>query len=172
MSDGGRCGWCGHEAASAYCSPECERRDADLALSADERDRAEYLAGQRAPEALICSELGLSARAWGRLRRSDVALREALGRGRAREHRALLDALFAEATEGGNVQAAMFLLRCRHGYNDRAEGESTSRVKVEISLPAALTPDQYAQLRAIVAAPRAERNVTPRPRALPAEGAA
>ena len=97
----------------------------------------EYQAGQRlAPEPLIAAELKLSAEEWGRLKREDAELRAALARGRAREHQRLVEALYSAATEDGNVAAATFLLRCRHGYDDRG-GEAAERVNMTVALPKA-----------------------------------
>jgi hypothetical protein len=153
-----------------HCSPECEARDAAAVLTSEERDRAEYLAGQRHPESLIAWALGLTPQAWGRVKKGDPRAREALSRGRARELRALVDALFLEATEGGNVQAAMFLLKTRHGFVDRPEPEA-ARVRVEIQLPAALSEEQYRQLREVVSPRRQVKDVTPPRIAAASEGA-
>ena len=163
MPEHRHCAWCGREIAGEgeHCSPACAERDEAAVLTNDERDKAEYLAGQRHPESLIAWNLGIAPQAWGRVKKNDPRAREALSRGRARELRSLVDALFLEATEGGNVQAAMFLLKTRHGFVDRPEPEA-ARVKVEISLPAALSEDQYRQLREVVTPRRQLKDVTPR----------
>lgn len=167
-ASGAACLWCARAPGLAehggHCTAEHAARWEDAAATLAERDAAEYLTGQRTPEALVASSLGLSAAAWQRLRRSDAALRDALARGRAREHKALVDSLFAEATEGAgpsSVAAATFLLKCRHGYVDKVESEP-ARVRVEVRLPAALSPDQYAQLRSVVTGRPALVDVTPR----------
>lgn len=48
----------------------------------------------------------------------------------------------------GEIVAIIFALKSRHGYRDSTPiiRESESRVKVEIQLPAALTPEQYARV--------------------------
>lgn len=167
------CAWCGatlddSAPREGICSPECDAADTRCALLPHELDRVEFLAGQRNPEPLIAHELRLTPAAWGRLRQHDRGLRDALARGRAREHKALVDALFAEATEGGNVNAALFLLRCRHGYSDKAE-DAGARVNVTVALPPPLTAEQWGQLRGVLKPTL--KNVTPAAE-LPAEGAA
>lgn len=161
------CCWCGallDDAAPRpdLCSTACSEAEARCALLPHELDRVEYLAGQRNPEPLIAHELRLTPQAWGRLRQADRNLREALARGRAREHKALVDALYAEATEGGNVNAALFLLKCRHGYNDRSD-DAGARVNVTVSLPPPLAAEQWQQLRKVIAGRGAGalKNVTP-----------
>ena len=148
------------------CSAECRDREERGRLLPHEHNLAEYLAGQKlAPDALIAGELHLSPVAWGKLRRSDPELRDALARGRAREHQRLVEALYVEAVEGGSVPAAQFLLRCRHGYTDKSD--DAPKVNVSIALPAALTVEQFAKLRGVVAGPRAPELVDVTPKALP-----
>ena len=70
-------------------------------------------------------------------------LREAYERGRERERAALHNALYRAATEKGNIVAAMFLLKARHGYREGDQGEAGNKVSITFSLPGALTMDQY-----------------------------
>ncbi|GMU66513.1 MAG: hypothetical protein AMXMBFR36_27870 [Acidobacteriota bacterium] len=171
------CSWCGallddSPPREGTCSPECSAADARCSLLPHELDRAEFLAGQRNPEPLIAHELRLTPHAWGRLRATDRGLRDALARGRAREHKALVDALYAEAVDGGNVPAALFLLRCRHGYDDKS-ADTGARVNVTVSLPPPLDAAQWHKLRAIVGGKATPATIDVTPRAeLPAEGAA
>lgn len=76
--------------------------------------------------------------------------KEAFAFGRETERRTLHNVLYRAATEGtgkDSLIAAMFLLKARHGYK---EGEQTdgqnSRVQIEIKLPGALAPAQYAEV--------------------------
>lgn len=70
-------------------------------------------------------------------------LRAAYERGRERERAALHNALYRAATEQGNMIAAMFLLKARHGYREGDQGDSGNKVSITFSLPGALPMDQY-----------------------------
>jgi hypothetical protein len=54
--------------------------------------------------------------------------------------------LYTAATEKGDVVAAMFLLKCRHNYNDRPTGVEPNSVSVVFQLPAPLDPSAYTKL--------------------------
>jgi len=54
-------------------------------------------------------------------------LQQALDEGREREHHALFNALYENATKGGNVTAAIFLLKARHGYREGDHRRSPTR---------------------------------------------
>lgn len=146
------CRWCSSPAvADGFCTAEHAGRWEAATATPAEREAAEYLAAERNPEVLIYAAVGVTAAAWARIKKGDGALREALARGRAREHKALVDAMFDEAVSG-NVNAATFLLKARHGYNDKTDAEP-SRVQVAIMLPAALSDGQYAELRRVASGP-------------------
>lgn len=155
------CAWCGVAPAvdklDGFCTSEHAARWEASTATPQEREAVEYLAGQRNPENLIAAALEVTPPAWARIKKGDAQLREALSRGRAREHKALVDSMFEEAL-AGNVNAATFLLKCRHGYNDRAESEP-SRVQVAIMLPAALTDAQYSELRRVASGPSGRAEV-------------
>lgn len=70
-------------------------------------------------------------------------LRAAYERGRERERAVLHNSLYRAATEQGNVIAAMFLLKARHGYREGDQGESGNRVSITFSLPGALNLNDY-----------------------------
>ena len=71
-------------------------------------------------------------------------LHEAYERGRERERASLHNVLYSEATEKGNIVAAMFLLKARHGYREGDQGEQQgNRVNITFTLPGALTMDQF-----------------------------
>lgn len=72
-------------------------------------------------------------------------LREAYERGRERERAILHNALYRAATEQGNIVAAMFLLKARHGYREGEQAESGNKVSITFSLPGALSMAQYRQ---------------------------
>jgi hypothetical protein len=95
----------------------------------------------------IAGRLGMSRRTLSRRLKDDEAAGEAFARGRAREEEALVGALFAAATDPRHrqqVAAACFLLKARHGYVDLgAPQPAEARVHIELTLPAALSPEQY-----------------------------
>ena len=77
----------------------------------------------------------------------DLRLRKAYADGKSQEEGALVRIL-RNLAENGNPVPAMFLLKTRHGYNDR-EGNDAGRVSgpsVTINLPGPLAPDAYAKL--------------------------
>lgn len=58
------------------------------------------------------------------------------------EEKELVDMLWKSA-EGGNVAAAMFLLKARHHYTDRGDAPDQQNVQVNITLPGATKLDEY-----------------------------
>ena len=62
--------------------------------------------------------------------------------GRAVEHDKLVGALFEAATKKGNITAAIFLLKARHGYVEGVPFVQNS-VSINYTIPAAMTPEQY-----------------------------
>ena len=77
-------------------------------------------------------------------------LKQAFEFGREKERQTLHNKLYRDATEGtgkDSIIAAMFLLKARHGYKEGADvGESNARVQIDIRLPGALPPTQYAEV--------------------------
>ena len=71
----------------------------------------------------------------------DRRVRNALARGRAKQHDYLAGALMDQAHKG--PIAAIFLLKSRFGYRDGGEADSESRPQVIINLPGALPPSRY-----------------------------
>jgi hypothetical protein len=45
--------------------------------------------------------------------------------------------------KAGNIVAAMFLLKARHGYREGDQSDSAGRVSVTIALPGAMTLQQF-----------------------------
>lgn len=72
----------------------------------------------------------------------DPTLAEALARGREAERFALHDVLF-RAAKRGNIVAAMFLLKARHGYREGDQTDAANRVTINFTLPAPLKPEQF-----------------------------
>jgi hypothetical protein len=90
---------------------------------------------------------------WGtflKRRKEDEQLEDAIQSGRGQEHDALFGRLYGIATTSKGkeaVTACIFLLKCRHGYRERGDlPDVGSRVSVQITLPGALTPEQYERL--------------------------
>lgn len=64
-------------------------------------------------------------------------LSEALQLGKDKEHKELHNALFTAATQEGNVTAAIFLLKTRHGYREGDQSDTANKVSITFQLPAA-----------------------------------
>jgi hypothetical protein len=62
--------------------------------------------------------------------------------GRKVEHDVLVGALYGAAIKG-NITAAIFLLKARHGYTDQGGVVVENRVSINFQLPAALSPEEY-----------------------------
>jgi hypothetical protein len=104
------------------------------------------LAANGAREQDIAQALRMNLRTWMRIKAEDEKALAAWEAGRAVEHEALRGALFEKAIKG-NIAAAIFLLKARHGYRERDEaGAGGERVTVEFKLPAPLAPEQYVEL--------------------------
>jgi hypothetical protein len=77
----------------------------------------------------------------------EASLRDAFERGRERERHVLHNRLYRIATESQSERdasiAAMFLLKARFGYREGDQSDSGNRVQVAITLPSALSMDQF-----------------------------
>lgn len=91
----------------------------------------------------VAAGLVTSADTLRRWMTEDPELQEAFDRGREVERHALHNLLFKQATEKGNVAAAMFLLKSRHGYREGDQGDFGNRVNITFNLPAALPLADY-----------------------------
>lgn len=69
-------------------------------------------------------------------------LAEALARGREAERFALHNVLF-RAARRGNIVAAMFLLKARHGYREGDQTEAANKVSLTFTLPSAMKPEEF-----------------------------
>ena len=108
--------------------------------------RIREMAANGAREVDIARALRMSVRVWQEVRKEDEKALAAWEEGRAVEHQALHGSLFDKAM-AGNIAAAMFLLKTRHGYREKGdESGSADRVTVEFKLPAPLAPEQYVTL--------------------------
>jgi hypothetical protein len=141
--------------------PEAARRQA-LAQWSDPEKRAKLLAGARKPlepqqdaadliqkacengctVLQIAEALGVSQQTLRRWRDERPEIEQAFQVGRAVEHDRLVNSLFTAATQKGNITAAIFLLKARHGYVEGVPLVQNS-VSVNFTLPGAMTPEQY-----------------------------
>ncbi len=72
-------------------------------------------------------------------------LREAFDEGREREHGELFGALYDSAKDG-NVTAAIFLLKTRHGYREGDQGDLANRVSIEFKLPGPMKLEDFGRV--------------------------
>lgn len=90
-------------------------------------------------------------------------LREAFARGRERERQMLHGTLTKQAKEG-NVIAAIFLLKSRHGYRENDQSDIANRVQITFQLPGALAKEQFIDMT------KDDGNTKHQPVPLPATG--
>lgn len=100
----------------------------------------------------ISYALGLARDGLTKLKTRDKTgeIERALFEGKQREHDSLYSALFRKATSGegkDSVIAAIFLLKTRHQYVEPREPFPVGpSVNIEIKVPGALRPEDYARL--------------------------
>lgn len=90
----------------------------------------------------IAAYLGVSVKTFNRWLDEDPTLKEAIDLGREVERNVLHSGL-VQAAHKGNIVAAMFLLKARHGYREGDQGETANRVSITFSLPGAMKPEQF-----------------------------
>lgn len=90
----------------------------------------------------IAKHLKTSKETLNRWMEENEEIKEAFEEGRGIEHKILLDATLNMA-KNGNVAAAIFLLKTRHGYRENAAPETESRVKIEMILPKAMSVSDF-----------------------------
>ncbi len=76
-------------------------------------------------------------------------LQRAFDEGREQERHALHNTLYKQATDKGNIVAAMFLLKARHGYREGDQSESANKVTINFALPGAMSPEDYKLARVV-----------------------
>lgn len=62
------------------------------------------------------------------------------------EHKVLFNALFQQAQKG-NIVAAIFLLKTRHGYREGDQTELANRVSINFQLPGAMPLAQFQKMQ-------------------------
>jgi hypothetical protein len=90
----------------------------------------------------VAMALGISNHVLARWLSEYPDIKEAFERGRERERKVLHDALTAAATKG-NIVAAIFLLKARHGYREGDQGDSANRVSITFNMPGAMPLDKF-----------------------------
>ena len=90
----------------------------------------------------IAAYLGVSIKTLNRWLEEEPELKAALDLGREVEHNVLHSGL-VQAAHKGNIVAAIFLLKARHGYREGDQGDTANRVSITFSLPGALKPEQF-----------------------------
>lgn len=91
----------------------------------------------------IAKALRVGRDTFGRWMDEHPTLREAMERGREMERRELHNVLYRAATEQGNIIAAMFLLKARHGYREGDQGDFANKVQIIFGLPGAVPMNEY-----------------------------
>lgn len=104
--------------------------------------KIEDLAAEGCLQIEIARACNISVDTLHRWRRDFPEIKEAMQAGLAKEHHALRSILIEKALAGDTV-CLLFALKTRHGYRETTPVEQDSRVSVHISLPAALTAEQY-----------------------------
>jgi hypothetical protein len=109
---------------------------------ADAAARIEKLASEGWALHGIAKTLGMDKETLARRLEDHPELRNAFDNGREAERRALHNSLY-KAALNGQIAAAMFLLKARHGYREGDQSDQANRLTVEFKLPGALRPDQF-----------------------------
>lgn len=94
---------------------------------------------------VIASALAISVETLRKWLDENPDLEEAFVRGREKERSALHGSLY-DAAMAGNIVAAMFLLKSRHGYREGDQGEQANRVSINFNLPGALPTEKFIEV--------------------------
>ena len=91
----------------------------------------------------IAKALRTSSNTLRRWMDEDPVLADAFAQGREVERYRLHNVLYRAATKKGNIVAAMFLLKARHGYKEGDQSEAAHKVSINFTLPAALPAERF-----------------------------
>lgn len=97
------------------------------------------------PMTPIASALGMSGRVLRECRKRQPEVEEAFHVGLGQLEHELVYSLLAAARKG-NVAAAMFLLKTRHGYRETGQTDTAPKIAVQINLPGAMEERAYAKI--------------------------
>lgn len=109
---------------------------------ADAAERIRALSAEGHSTVGIAQQLGVGRKTLDKWRAEFPELEEAYREGVERERYELHSGLVAKA-KAGNIVAAMFLLKARHGYREGDQSDTAGRVNVTIALPGAMTLQQF-----------------------------
>lgn len=109
---------------------------------ADAAERIRALSAEGHSTVGIAQQLGVGRKTFDKWRAEFPDLDEAYREGVETERYELHSGLVAKA-KAGNIVAAMFLLKARHGYREGDQGDAGGRVSVTIALPGAMTLQQF-----------------------------
>ncbi|UTO04169.1 hypothetical protein NKT77_06415 [Moraxella sp. FZLJ2107] len=84
----------------------------------------------------ICKACNISKDLFYVWREKFPEVNQALELGREKERHDLHNVLYQQAMEKGNITAAIFLLKSRHGYKEGDQSEQANRVAITFNLPA------------------------------------
>jgi lambda repressor-like predicted transcriptional regulator len=93
----------------------------------------------------IARELGVSINTLKRMLDESEELSDALAQGKEAERRTLHNGLLRQAKRG-NVVAAIFILKTKHGYRENDQADSANKVSITFQLPAAMNPEDFAKV--------------------------
>ena len=112
--------------------------------------RATRMASRGSSLGTIGRVLGMDPKTLRRVRERDETLRDAIELGRDEMETTLVSTLFEAATrtKAAYLPGAMFLLKAMRGYRDvgRQPDGPANAVQINISVPSALTEDEYSRL--------------------------
>ena len=114
---------------------------------ADAMERIRQLSAEGHSTVAIAQQLGVGRKTLDKWRTEFPELDEAYREGVDRE-RFTLHSKLVEKAKAGNIVAAMFLLKARHGYREGDQADHSGRVNVTIALPGAMTLQQFTALSA------------------------
>lgn len=109
---------------------------------ADAAERIRALSAEGHSTVAIAQQLGVGRKTLDKWRAEFPELEEAYREGQERERYTLHNVL-VEKAKAGNIVAAIFLLKARHGYREGDQSDQGSRPHVTINLPGAMTLQQY-----------------------------
>lgn len=113
-----------------------------VTLEDDEVTLVEKLTAAGHAQRSIAKRLGIGFTTFKEIMKRDNRVSEALANGLAVEHDELVSGL-AKAARNGNIVAAIFLLKARHGYIEGQQLAVSNRVELTFTIPKALTMQQY-----------------------------
>jgi len=97
------------------------------------------------PVPSIAAALGVSRETLNQCRKRQPEVEEAFAEGLGGLEHELVHSLL-EAARKGQVAAAMFLLKCRHGYRETGQADGGPKVAVQINLPGAMDERAYTKM--------------------------